>query len=145
MVKVTQNLWKESVDNIFGPDSLRSLWLWGSNSCLLSSQAGFKSCRRKGFFQIGMIIKLSLGSTYPNTVLNKPIYIKMSELCLSVCFSVRLFFCPSVCPLKKYLSVGLSTFKICVCPFVHQKILPTYLSVHLYQRVCQPEASRWLK
>ena len=68
MVKVTQNLWKECHHNNFRSNFLGSSWLWGSNSCLLSSHAGFKSCRSKGFFQIGMIIKLSLGSTYPNTV-----------------------------------------------------------------------------
>ena len=68
MDKVTQNLWKESYHNIFCPRSLGSSWLWGSNSCLLSSQAGFKSCHWKGLFQIGMIIKLPLSSTYPNTV-----------------------------------------------------------------------------
>ena len=55
MVKVTQNLWKESYDNIFCSDFLGSSWLWGSNSCLPSGHPGFKSCRWKGFFQIGVI------------------------------------------------------------------------------------------
>ena len=68
MVKVSQNLWKESYHNIFVPDSLGSSWLWGSNSCLPSSQAGFNSRHGKGFFHIGMIIKLPLSSIYPNTV-----------------------------------------------------------------------------
>ena len=71
MVKVTQNLCKESYHDIFDLNSLGSSWLWGSNSCLPSSLAEFKSRRGKGFFQIGMIIKLSLGSTYQNTVYSK--------------------------------------------------------------------------
>ena len=64
MVKVTQNL--------FITISLTQtlLGLHGSEAAIAveSSQAEFNYRPGKGFFQIGMIFKLSLGSTYPNTV-----------------------------------------------------------------------------
>ena len=52
-----------------------------------------RSARRwKGFFQIGMIIKLSLGSTYPNTVPLDSIMYSLSD-CPSVTLD-NVFTCP---------------------------------------------------
>ena len=68
MVKVSQNLWKESYHNIlFQVD----LGLCGSEVaiavfCLV--KLGSNLVVGEDLFLIGMIFKLPLGSTYPNTV-----------------------------------------------------------------------------